>query len=558
MKRLTRAPVLAILFIGFLFAFLVIPSALAARQDASGGDVSPFCTPTPSCGCDCDDFEVYMTVDAPTHQVGDLIEYRVEVDNVGDCSSTKYVTFDVYWTSNLTYVSYTSGWSCSNYGDHLHCGRNDYDWGGSYTYIRMRAVAPGNATMDVRNFQVEADYIDSTGTACPSNTASATTNIQQPPTPTPTPTPTATPTFTPTSTPTPTPTATPTSTPTPTPTLVPARLGDRVWYDANRNGVQDAGEPGIPNVTLELYSGSLCSGTRLQTTTTNSTGIYEFTGLSSGTYSVKFLPPAGYAFTLADQGGDTTDSDADPTSGCAGPISLSPGDDDRTWDAGLYGVGRLGDRVWADTDGDAEQDAGETQGIYNVPLHITGLDDLGQTVDITVTTSITGFYLLDNLVPGTYTVTAPATFSGFVRTSTSPQTTTLSAGHMEDLTLDFGYIAPTAVSLVAFHQAPSPFLVQLSWQIRKAGNQADVRFRVWRSEGGGPWRMVSPRWLEATSLFGGTLYYEYVDASVFPGRVYEYHLETQQGDLFGPWNVRVPRLGSMAGSRFYVPWIRWH
>ena len=70
--------------------------------------------------------------------------------------------------------------------------------------------------------------------------------------------------------------------------------------------------------------------------------------------------------------------------------------------------------------------------------------------------------------------------------------------------------------------------------------------------------MVSPRWLEATSLFGGTLYYEYVDASVFPGRVYEYRLETQQGDLFGPWNVRVPRLGSMAGSRFYVPWIRWH
>ena len=34
------------------------------------------------------------------------------------------------------------------------------------------------------------------------------------------------------------------------------QIGDFVWYDANRNGCQDANEPGIPNVKVELYRGT--------------------------------------------------------------------------------------------------------------------------------------------------------------------------------------------------------------------------------------------------------------------------------------------------------------
>jgi hypothetical protein len=37
------------------------------------------------------------------------------------------------------------------------------------------------------------------------------------------------------------------------PTVSPYLLGDTVWYDANGNGVQDASEPGISGVVLELY-----------------------------------------------------------------------------------------------------------------------------------------------------------------------------------------------------------------------------------------------------------------------------------------------------------------
>ncbi len=31
-------------------------------------------------------------------------------------------------------------------------------------------------------------------------------------------------------------------------------IGDRVWFDVDGDGVQDAGEQGIPGVTLELLN----------------------------------------------------------------------------------------------------------------------------------------------------------------------------------------------------------------------------------------------------------------------------------------------------------------
>ncbi|MEZ4605645.1 MAG: SdrD B-like domain-containing protein [Deinococcales bacterium] len=33
-----------------------------------------------------------------------------------------------------------------------------------------------------------------------------------------------------------------------------ASLGDRVWKDANKNGIQDAGEAGVAGVVVTLWS----------------------------------------------------------------------------------------------------------------------------------------------------------------------------------------------------------------------------------------------------------------------------------------------------------------
>ncbi len=114
-----------------------------------------------------------------------------------------------------------------------------------------------------------------------------------------------------------------------------ASLGDFVWEDMNGNGIQESGEPGMANVTVELYSGDACSGSAIITTTTDTNGNYSFTNLAPGTYSLKFITPSGYDFSPANQGDDTTDSDADPTTGCTGQINLTAGENDTTWDAGL-------------------------------------------------------------------------------------------------------------------------------------------------------------------------------------------------------------------------------
>lgn len=76
------------------------------------------------------------------------------------------------------------------------------------------------------------------------------------------------------------------------------RLGNLVWSDLNDNALVDAGEPGIPDVTVELFAdangnAALDPGADplVSTTVSSSTGAYFFTGLSDGTYFVAV--PAG-------------------------------------------------------------------------------------------------------------------------------------------------------------------------------------------------------------------------------------------------------------------------
>lgn len=114
-----------------------------------------------------------------------------------------------------------------------------------------------------------------------------------------------------------------------------ASLGDYVWQDANRNGIQDAGEVGVPEVFVYLYN---CGGSiPIETTFTDANGYYLFSDLEPGDYFVEFIIPSDYAFTIVDQGGnDAFDSDADPATGRTICTSLVAGENDLTWDAGIY------------------------------------------------------------------------------------------------------------------------------------------------------------------------------------------------------------------------------
>lgn len=176
------------------------------------------------------------------------------------------------------------------------------------------------------------------------------------------------------------------------------RLGDFVWEDVNGDGQQNAGEPGIPAATVQLFD---CAGNLIASTLTDGNGLYQFTNLDPGNYRVKFIAPAGYSFTSQNQGSDTTDSDAGPTNGETACITLAAGETNNTVDAGLYRPAALGDRVWRDDNQNGLQDGVEPS-LTNIQVR---LYQCGATVPVdTTATDATGLYHFTNLAPGSYFV----------------------------------------------------------------------------------------------------------------------------------------------------------
>jgi uncharacterized repeat protein (TIGR01451 family) len=110
-------------------------------------------------------------------------------------------------------------------------------------------------------------------------------------------------------------------------------VGDYVWFDANSNYVQDVGESGFTNVTVNLYDGN---SNLLDSTLTDASGAYLFTNLEEGTYFIGFVQPPDYVFVPVDTGGDDTiDSDANKNTGYTELFTLTGGTNDLKWDAGL-------------------------------------------------------------------------------------------------------------------------------------------------------------------------------------------------------------------------------
>jgi hypothetical protein len=109
-------------------------------------------------------------------------------------------------------------------------------------------------------------------------------------------------------------------------------IGDRVWFDANCDGLQGEDEEGVPGVTVKLTT---CEGDVLFTTTTDASGGYMFGPLEAGTYKVCFEALPGSSFSPQDIGdNDGLDSDVG-ADGCTDCIELGCNETNNSVDAGL-------------------------------------------------------------------------------------------------------------------------------------------------------------------------------------------------------------------------------
>ena len=235
----------------------------------------------------------------------------------------------------------------------------------------------------------------------------------------------------------------------------PTEVGNRVWVDLDRDGTQDAGEPGLAGVTVTL---SIAAGGSY-TAITDSSGQYGFSSRASGTgSSVTYNVPLAAAtqftigaptsasisskhYTLSTRnvgGGSVTDpldaesrvanadridSDVDPTSGVSTSFTIGAvGSNQHSFDIGYVdSTVNLGNQVWFDLDDDGTKDAGEqpVPGV-TVQLFWDGNGDGSlttggeQTVIQTATTDSQGRYLFTGLASGeTYVAgVAPANFVG--------------------------------------------------------------------------------------------------------------------------------------------------
>ncbi len=209
----------------------------------------------------------------------------------------------------------------------------------------------------------------------------------------------------------------------------PIEIGNRVWRDDLGNGVQDAGEPGIGVVTVELWTTGP-SAALVGTAITTADGSYRFNSgttepaVGSGDDVGGGLQPrssfqlripldgpnasalGGTFLTGKDattaSGSDASDSDAAPM-GAYAAIDVTTGIGGRNnhaLDAGFARPVSVGDLVWNDLNNNGLAEAGEP-GIEGVTVRL--LDEGGAQLNVT-STDAAGHYGFAGLAPADYRI----------------------------------------------------------------------------------------------------------------------------------------------------------
>ena len=217
-------------------------------------------------------------------------------------------------------------------------------------------------------------------------------------------------------------------------------LGDRVWLDADNDGLMSSGEQGIDGVTVLLYvdqaGDGMPDGLAVDAQITTEGGFYDFEGLPAGGYVVEVHPPDGMVSSTGSigrsdgpyepAGGSQTSTAAITATATAttaavtdvsddgtmlatgvirstaitlGSTGASSSAGDSTVDFGLFPARSIDDAVWLDEDGDGVLSSDEP-GLAGVPMVLLR----GDEVLAITSTDAEGDFVFPNLTLGEYTV----------------------------------------------------------------------------------------------------------------------------------------------------------
>jgi hypothetical protein len=198
--------------------------------------------------------------------------------------------------------------------------------------------------------------------------------------------------------------------------LVPAKadpiiVGNFIWHDYNRDGAQDGGEPGVPDIVVQLWNST--KSQILDSATTNSNGSYTLRAPAAGSYRLRVVLPNNHvSFSPKNQaaGSDLLDSDVNPIGADVGftdvynfasnLISIT------TLDAGLVSdviIGHtIGNRVFrANADGTQPDSPTASVGGSVTVYLLNSAGSILQTTSSSANVGILGYYSF-NAPPGTY------------------------------------------------------------------------------------------------------------------------------------------------------------
>jgi fimbrial isopeptide formation D2 family protein/uncharacterized repeat protein (TIGR01451 family) len=328
-----------------------------------------------------------------------------------------------------------------------------------------------------------------------------------------------------------------------------ASIGDRVWNDANANGIQDAGETGVDGVVVALYDST---GALLITTTTDLNGNYLFDNLPAGTYTVGVGATPGRNISPRGAGSDPAlDSDIDRATRRSGPITLTAGEARTDIDIGLYQLAAVGSQVWLDRDLDGVREADES-GIGGIEVRLLRSDG---TVVATQTTDANGSFMFTDVEPGEYRI-AFSVPSGYyvspfrqgndtgIDSDADPVTGltpifTLTPGQIDPTWfMGLSPISPTAIQLTRFSAERGAQGIVVRWET--AAEYGTRGFYLERSATGSRSDAVriTDRLIPAKGSVSSGASYEWNDATAAPGTRYTYWLieETTDGatHIYGP------------------------